>query len=150
MDYRRYQDDRYLRHLVSVPFIWAPFVVFVLLDIVASIYHAICFPLYGLEKVKREEYIQIMDRGRLQYLTGLEKLDCMYCGYANGLLLYVKEIAGRTEKYWCGIMHQNKAGFKAHVDQIQNNFIAYGDAASLEEISVPEKSQSGARETGKA
>jgi hypothetical protein len=51
----------------------------------------------------------------------------MYCGYANGLLLYVKEIAGRTEKYWCGIMHENKPGFKVQTEQIKDNFARFND-----------------------
>lgn len=128
MDYRRYRENRYLRHFISTPFIWAPLVGVLFLDLLISIYHSVCFPLYGLEKVKREEYIQVLDRGRLQYLGGLEKLDCMYCGYVNGFFLYAKEIAGRTEKYWCGIMHEGKPGFKTHPDQLQQGFARYGDA----------------------
>jgi len=30
---------------------------------------------------------------------------CVYCGYANGLIAYVREIAARTEQYWCPIKH---------------------------------------------
>lgn len=142
MDYRRYQEDRYFRHLLSVPFIWAPLIVFIVLDIFVTIYHHICFPLYGLKKVKRSAYIQVRDRARLSYLSGLEKINCMYCGYVNGLLLYAKEIAGRTEKYWCGIMHQQKTGFQAHPDQVQRKFIAFGDKAALKGLSGREKPQS--------
>jgi hypothetical protein len=51
----------------------------------------------------------------------------MYCGYANGLLLYLKEIAGRTEKYWCGIMHENKPGFKPQEYQKEKDFARFDD-----------------------
>ena len=51
----------------------------------------------------------------------------MYCGYANGFLLYAKEIAGRTEKYWCGIMHEKKPGFKVQTNQVAQKFARYGD-----------------------
>ena len=128
MDYRHFQNERYLRHLVSTPFIWAPLVAVVFLDVMVSLYQAVCFPLYRLQKVKRSDYIQIMDRSRLEYLSGLEKLDCMYCGYVNGFLLYAKEISGRTEKYWCGIMHSSKPGFVVSEEHKQRKFARYGDA----------------------
>jgi hypothetical protein len=31
--------------------------------------------------------------------------NCRYCSYANGLIAYVAEIAGRTEQHWCPIKH---------------------------------------------
>lgn len=127
MDYRKFRSQRYWRNLISVPFIWLPLVGIIFLDLLTSLYQALCFPLYGLEKVKRSTYILIMDRNKLAYLTSLEKLDCMYCGYANGFLLYAKEIAGRTEKYWCGIMHENKPGFKTQANQVEQDFARFGD-----------------------
>lgn len=127
MEYRKYQNDRFLAHIVSTPFIWLPLIGFLFLDLLLSIYHFVCFPLYGLEKVKRSAYIQVLDRNRLQYLNGMEKLGCMYCGYANGLLLYAKEIAGRTEKYWCGIMHAKKPGFKTQQEQVERGYARYND-----------------------
>lgn len=114
-------------HFLSAPFILAPLPFFILLDIVIEIYHHVCFPIYGLEMVKRSEYIQILDRNRLKYLSGVQKLFCMYCGYANGVLRYMKEIAGRTESYWCGIMHEGKPGFKSQEDQITQNFAKFDD-----------------------
>lgn len=46
----------------------------------------------------------MIDRHKLAYLR-IEKLNCAYCGYANGVFAYVREIAGRTEAYWCPIKH---------------------------------------------
>lgn len=83
--------------------------------------------------VKRAEYILVMDRNKLQYLNFFEKLGCMYCGYANGLLVYMKEVAGRTEKYWCGIMHEGKTGFKPQVYQEQENFARYNDKKDFDD-----------------
>lgn len=117
---------------MATPIIWLPLLAVIILDILVEVYHHICFPLYGLEKVKRTEYIQIIDRNKLQYLNPLEKLGCMYCGYVNGALLYFKEIAGRTEKYWCGIKHQAQPGFKTQVSQIEDSFVPYGDQAEFE------------------
>lgn len=61
-----------------------------------------------------------------------EKVGCMYCGYTNGLFLYLKEVAGRTERYWCGIMHKDKPGFKVQADQIELDFAKYNDKNDFE------------------
>ncbi|HCX67517.1 MAG TPA: hypothetical protein DHK64_08250, partial [Rhodobiaceae bacterium] len=88
--------------VLTAPVIYSLIFPLVLLDIFVSIYQAVCFPAYGIEKVKRRDYM-IFDRGHLAYLNLLEKLNCAYCSYANGLIAYVREIAGRTEAYWCPI-----------------------------------------------
>lgn len=110
--------------VITAPVIYAMIVPFVLLDIFVSVYQAVCFPAYGLEKVKRADYL-IFDRGHLAYLNALEKLNCAYCSYANGLIAYVREIAGRTEAYWCPIKHAKKA-VGAHEKYM--SFVAFGDA----------------------
>jgi len=127
MDYKRYYKKRFFGHLISMPFIWAilPFILF--LDLVVEIYHQICFPIYKINKVKRSEYILILDRNRLQYLNPIEKVGCMYCGYANGVVEYLKEIANRTEKYWCGVIHQSKSDFKIQNHQLEKNFSKFDD-----------------------
>ena len=56
---------------------------------------------------KRDDYIAI-DRHRLGYLNAIEKLNCVYCGYSNGVIAYVREIAARTEQYWCPIKHARR------------------------------------------
>ena len=93
-----------------MPFIYSITIPLVLLDIWLEIYHRICFAAYGIKYVKRSKYIKI-DRQKLEYLNIIEKLNCMYCGYANGLLHYASVIAGETEKYWCGIKHKNDVDF---------------------------------------
>lgn len=110
--------------VLTAPVIYALIVPLVLLDLFVSLYQAVCFPAYGIEKVKRGDYL-IFDRGHLAYLNGLEKLNCAYCSYANGLIAYVREIAGRTEAYWCPIKHAKKAT-GAH--EKYRDFVAFGDA----------------------
>lgn len=127
MNYHKFRRKRFWGHLFSVPFIWLPLIALLLSDFVITLYQEVCFPIYNLEKVKRSEYILVWDRTKLKYLTPIEKIDCAYCGYANGVLLYLKEIAGRTEKYWCGIMHENKPGFKVQASQIAQDFSTFGD-----------------------
>jgi len=59
-------------------------------------------------------------------LNALEKANCLFCSYANGLLAYVSEIAARTEQYWCPIKH---ARVTAPVHHRYHLFFDYGDAA---------------------
>lgn len=132
MDYRKYQSSRAVLHVITAPFLWLPLPFIIISDILSEIYQAICFPIYKIPKVKRSEYILIIDRNKLQYLSNFEKLGCMYCGYANGLFLYLKEVAGRTEKYWCGVMHENKPGFKAQIDQTKRGYAKYNDKSEFD------------------
>lgn len=125
--------------VLTAPFIYSLIVPLVLLDIFVSVYQAVCFPAYGIEKVRRADYL-IFDRNHLAYLNALEKMNCAYCSYANGLLAYVHEIAGRTEAYWCPIKHARKAA-GAHAKYI--NFVPFGDAEAyrkrVEEIDAGHK-----------
>ena len=89
----------YIRHpnrfiiLVLMPILRSLIIPLVLLDIWIEIYHRVFFPLYKMPYVKRMNYIQIMDRGKLPYLNVIQKIYCMYCGYANGLVRYRVQIA---------------------------------------------------------
>jgi len=96
-------------NIISAPVIYSMIVPFVLLDIWVSLYQIICFPIYGVEKVRRRDYI-VFDRHHLAYLNLVEKLNCAYCSYGNGLLAYCLEIGARTESYWCPIKHAGKMG----------------------------------------
>jgi hypothetical protein len=120
----RYLREARLFSILSAPVIWFCIFPVVLLHVVANIYQFICFPIYGIPKVRREDYI-VMDRHRLRYLNQLERLNCVYCEYVNGLLAYVQEIAGRTEQYWCPIKHA--MNLKTRHSRY-NYFMDYGDA----------------------
>lgn len=111
-------------HLLTVPFIWACLIPALFLDGVVTLYQALCFPVYKIIKVKRSDYI-IIDRHRLGYLNAIEKLNCLYCGYFNGLMGYVGEIAGRTEQYWCPIRHASRV---KSMHGNYKNFFEYGDS----------------------
>lgn len=125
------------QHYVSTPFICGMIVPFVILDICLEIYHRICFPLFGIPYVKRTKYIKI-DRHRLNYLNGAEKLFCAYCGYGNGLLHYASIIVGRTERYWCGIRHKRDKNFIEPFHH-KRGFASYGDAEALKKFDKKEK-----------
>lgn len=109
MQFKKY-NNRFFRHSISAPFIYSMLIPLVILDIWIETYHRVAFATYGLKYIKRKSYIKI-DRHKLKYLTFFEKMNCMYCGYANGLLNYSCAIAAETEKYWCGIKHKYDENF---------------------------------------
>ena len=116
-------------NLLTAPVIYSLIIPIVVLDLWISTYQALCFRLYGIARVKRSTYV-IIDRQHLAYLNWIEKLNCMYCGYANGVFAYVREIAGRTEQYWCPIRHARRVqASHAHYRE----FVAYGDAKGYQQ-----------------
>ncbi len=120
---RDYFKEAPVLNVLTAPIIWSIIFPAVFMDIVISFYQAVCFPIYGIPKVKRKNYI-VIDRHYLSYLNGVEKLNCAYCGYVNGLIGYVQEIAARTEQYWCPIKHARKTRF---VHARYSEFLSYGD-----------------------
>ncbi len=98
-----------------------------LLDLFAGLYQAVCFPVYGIEKVWRSAHL-VFDRHQLAYLNAPQKLNCAYCSYATGLIGYMREIVARTERHWCLIKHARRvigahANYAAYVD--------YGDGEAF-------------------
>lgn len=118
-----------LGHVLTAPVIYGLIVPLLLLDILITLYQQICFRVYGIERVRRSEYI-IIDRGHLAYLNAIEKLNCLYCGYANGLIEYVREIGARTEHYWCPIKHARRS---PEPHRLTKEFVDYGDADAYRE-----------------
>ena len=113
-------------NVLTAPIIYIGFVPFFLLDIFITLYQAICFPIYGIPKVKRSVYM-VFDREDLPYLNIIEKFNCFYCSYGNGLAAYFREIAARTEQYWCPIKHARRI-ITAH--SRYPRFFEFGDAES--------------------
>jgi hypothetical protein len=113
-------------NLLAAPIIYSMIVPIALLDAWISLYQWICFPLFGVRRVQRRDYI-IVDRHKLTYLNGIEKLNCVYCGYANGVFAYAREITSRTETYWCPIKHGRRTR-DAHAHY--QHFAAYGDGTA--------------------
>lgn len=120
----QYLRDSSVPNLLTAPIIGSLIIPIALLDVWVSLYQAICFRVYRIALVRRSTYIAI-DRNHLAYLNGIEKVNCVFCGYANGVFAYVREIAGRTEQYWCPIRHAKRIPAPhAHY----RRFVDYGDA----------------------
>ncbi|WP_421785653.1 hypothetical protein [Hyphobacterium sp.] len=126
---RRFFANSGILEILTSPFIYAVTLPLILLDIFASIFQLVCFPVYGIRQVKRRDYV-VFDRHRLAYLNVLQKINCTYCAYANGVLAYVQEIASRTEQYWCPIKHAARVK-GAH--RRYAAFLDYGDIESYPE-----------------
>jgi hypothetical protein len=109
--------------ILTAPVIWSCLLPALLLDLFVSVYQAVCFRVYDIPRVRREDYI-VVDRHSLKYLNLIEQLNCVYCGYFNGLLAYVQEIAARTEQYWCPIKHARKM---RTMHSRYHKFVEYGD-----------------------
>ena len=113
--------------ILTAPVIYSLIIPFMLLDLLVTFYQWVCFPVYKLEKVKRSDYL-IFDRYHLAYLNIIEKVNCAYCSYCNGLLGYVREIGSRTEQYWCPIKHARRV-IAAH--ERYSEFSDYADAEAF-------------------
>lgn len=113
-----------LLSLLTTPFIYSLILPLALLDLWVTAYQWICFPIYGIARVPRRDYLTL-DRHKLVYLNAIEKVGCTYCSYANGLIAYVREVAARTEQYWCPIKHA-RAIPAPH--SRYHFFVDYGDA----------------------
>lgn len=112
--------------LVSTPLIYLGMIPFALVDIFLALFQGICFPIQGIPAVKRADYL-VFDRGRLKYLNLMERMNCVYCSYANGLSAYLTEIAARTEQHWCPIKHAQRLRYP---HSRYSHFFNYGDADS--------------------
>jgi len=116
--------DASLSNLLTAPIIYSLCVPMLLLDLWITMYQWTCFPVYGIARVSRRSFFFI-DRHKLAYLNAIEKANCMYCSYATGLFAYVREVAARTELYWCPIKHARSVR-APHPHY--HRFFDYGDA----------------------
>lgn len=129
MSLTRFLKKSRLKVALTAPVIYSLIIPFALMDLFVTVYQAICFPIYKIPKVKRSDYV-VMDRKYLGYLNVIEKMNCIYCEYCNGVVAYVREVAGRTEHYWCPIKHARKAkGVHPHY----YDFLEYGEGERFHE-----------------
>jgi hypothetical protein len=110
-------------HLLSSLLIYAMIIPAVLFDIILFVYQQVIFRIYKFKTIKRSDYMHF-DHKYLGYLNPIEKLNCLYCSYFNGLMMYASAIAGRTELYFCPIKHAEKVIAQHKYYDI---FLSYGD-----------------------
>jgi hypothetical protein len=116
------------QNYLTMPFIYGAAVPLVLFDLSVSLYQLLCFPVYGIPRVKRADYI-VFDHQHLAYLNVIEKAHCLYCSYAVGMLAYCSEVVARTEQYFCPIKHARKV---AASHSRYDCFLEYGDGEDFQ------------------
>jgi hypothetical protein len=117
------------QNLLTGPIIYSMIIPLLITDFFVTFFQLTCFPIYGIKKVRRSDYI-VYDRQQLNYLNFIEKFHCTYCAYGNGMIAYVSEVIGRTEQYFCPIKHARKI-LGTHSRYAR--FLEYGDAENYEE-----------------
>ncbi len=124
------------QNLITGPIIYSMIIPMVVTDLFITFYQLTCFPIYGIKKVRRGDYI-VFDRHNLHYLNFIEKFHCTYCAYGSGMIAYISEIVARTEQYFCPIKHARKI-LGTHARYAR--FLDFGEAenyeAKLEEYRV--------------
>ena len=116
------------QNLITGPIIYAMIIPLIITDLFITFYQATCFPIYGIKKVRRADYV-IFDRQHLSYLNFIEKFHCTYCAYGTGMIAYISEIVARTEQYFCPIKHARKV-LGTHARYI--HFLEFGEAEDYE------------------
>ena len=109
--------------LLSAPIVYGMVLPALLLDLMLFVYTYVVGRVFKITFVQRKDYI-VFDRQYLGYLNIVEKLNCLYCAYFNGLMQYSAAIAGRTELYFCPIKHAKKI---AYDHNYYDAFFTYGD-----------------------
>lgn len=115
--------------IITTPVIYSLVFPAIFLDLMVQFYQAVCFPVYEIPKVNRADFV-VLDRHKLKYLNWIERLNCTYCGYFNGVIAFVREVSARTEQYWCPIRHALRTrGTHRRYDR----FLPYGDEEKFHE-----------------
>jgi len=112
-----------LIQLLSAPVVYMMIVPAVMLDMMLFVYQNVVSRVFKIKFGKRSDYI-VFDRQYQRYLNVIEKLNCVYCAYFNGVMQYASAIAGRTELYFCPIKHAKKI---AYTHEYYHAFLPYGD-----------------------
>lgn len=110
--------------ILTSPIIYGMVIPLALLDLTITIYQHVCFRVYKVPRVIRSEYV-VIDRHKLPYLNTIQKINCVYCGYGNGLIAYAREVIARTEQFWCPIKHAVRV---KGLHEREQKFLDYGDA----------------------
>ncbi len=113
--------------IIFAPFFYMMLFPLAILDVFTAIFQSVIFPICGITKAKRSQYVHL-DRGKVKHLPWIDRFHCNYCGYANGVLAWAREVALRVEHYWCPIKHlASNAQFlngKTYVDQTDPESLA--------------------------
>lgn len=125
----RFLAETSLISYLIAPVVYSMIIPAVIMDLFVSFYQMVCFPVFRIPKVHRKEYISL-DKYKLKYLNWIERINCDFCGYFNGVIGYAREVASRTEQYFCPIKHALKT---RGLHSRHARFLTYGDPTDLHE-----------------
>ncbi len=126
----RYLAEAPMLYVITAPVIYSVVIPALLLDLFVMTYQAINFRVYKIPRVRRRDYL-VFDRHYLGYLNVIEKINCMYCSYFNGLMAFVTEVAARTELFWCPIKHAKKVAYR---HRYYHQFLDYGNQENYHQV----------------
>jgi hypothetical protein len=127
-------------NLITGPIIYSMIFPLLLLDAFVSFYQWTCFPIYGIPKLLRKDFI-IFDRQELQYLDWISKSHCTYCAYGVGIVAFASAVIGATEAYFCPIKHKINQCPTSHLNNHYIDFVeptGYDFDAHLEQLRLAE------------
>ena len=112
------EDGKRIRpNLLLFPFallsIYSLIIPIVILDFSVSLYQLIYFTAMEIPKISKKQFV-VMERWDLSKLTFLQKINCVYCEYTNGILAYAKAVGNQTEIYSCAIKHRHALKHHKH------------------------------------
>jgi len=73
----------------------------------------IYFTTMEIPKISKKQFV-VMERWDLSKLTFWQKINCVYCEYANGILAFAKAVGNQTEIYSCAIKHRHALKQRKH------------------------------------
>lgn len=86
------------------------------LDISLSIYQQVYFSLLSIPKLKRDKYV-IVERWKLPKLNLWQRINCIYCDYANGVVSWGRDVIAQSEIYSCAIKNSTSLMGQEHIEK---------------------------------
>jgi len=115
-----YPDRNILIALFAVAIMYGMIIPIIIMDLSTRVYQLVYFNAANIPLIPSSDYISF-DRWDLTKLSLIQKINCQYCSYANGIAAWTKAVVNQTELYSCAIKnHHQKNGQEHHKD-----FISY-------------------------
>lgn len=102
---KKMRSQNFLTKIVLAISAYICFLALLFLGLLIWQFQNVYFRILDIPLIDRKKYV-IMDRYKLLKLTFWQKLNCMYCEYANGIVAYAKAVVNQMELYSCAIKHE--------------------------------------------
>ncbi len=99
-------SGNFVIEIISAMAIYSMIIPLFIFSIWTWIYQELYFTLQDIPKVSIKDYVKF-DRWDLKKLNHIQKMNCVYCEYANGVVSWGKAVAHQTEIYSCAIKHRH-------------------------------------------